>query len=66
MATDPEGIFMKKEDVEDDAEQAELKECDSEYIKMKHIKPLQPCGGAGSVDWFWAGRPEDSLYSTSS
>lgn len=34
-ATDPKGIFTRKEDVEDDAEQAEMRECDSGYIKMK-------------------------------
>lgn len=32
-ATDPEGNFAKKEAVKDDAEQAEVKECES--IKMK-------------------------------
>lgn len=34
--TDPKWIFTRKEDVEDDAEQAvraEVRECDSEYIK---------------------------------
>lgn len=37
-ATDPQGFifFKRKEDVEDDAEQAGERKCDSEYIKNEN------------------------------